>query len=164
MGRYLYGDLVPAVQKSSQPGGVIGAFSWVIAVSGVVFSQADRLILGVSLGASETILGHGTINGRVAADVGSTIQAQDGNLTLGDANSTTGFVTHGEILTNANTVTLNDANQAVLGSLTLLGSGTTSGTLIAANGAVVDFGGNVVGFGTLSMMEVGSDDVTSVAL
>jgi O-antigen/teichoic acid export membrane protein len=29
-----------------------GAFSWVIAVSGVVFTQADRLILGVSLGAA----------------------------------------------------------------------------------------------------------------
>ena len=29
-----------------------GTFSWMLAVSGVVFSQADRLILGVSLGAS----------------------------------------------------------------------------------------------------------------
>jgi O-antigen/teichoic acid export membrane protein len=29
-----------------------GAFSWVIAVTGVVFTQADRLILGVSLGAA----------------------------------------------------------------------------------------------------------------
>jgi len=29
-----------------------GAFSWLQAVSGVIFSQADRLILGVSLGAS----------------------------------------------------------------------------------------------------------------
>src|SRR6202012_1404671 len=29
-----------------------GAFSWVIAVSGVIFTQADRLILGVSLGAA----------------------------------------------------------------------------------------------------------------
>ena len=30
----------------------IGAFSWLLAVSGVVFTQADRLLLGVSLGAT----------------------------------------------------------------------------------------------------------------
>ena len=30
----------------------VGAFSWLLAVSGVVFTQADRLLLGVSLGAT----------------------------------------------------------------------------------------------------------------
>jgi hypothetical protein len=56
----------------------------------------------------------------------------------------------GVLRTGTNTVTMLDANQVVLGSLTTLGSGITPRTLAAANGIVADFGDNVTGVGLLS--------------
>lgn len=70
-------------------------------------------------------------------------------MTLGDATSVVGFHTAGEIHTGANGIVLNDANQAQLGSLTHLGGNGQAGTLIATRGAVVDFGENLTGFGTV---------------
>ena len=58
----------------------------------------------------------------------------------------------GILNTGANTVELQDANQAVLGSLTTLGSGSVAGVLRAVNGLLVDFGNNVTGFGSLDSM------------
>jgi hypothetical protein len=46
-------------------------------------------------------------------------------------------------------VTLLDANQAVLGSFTSLGDASTAGAIYAANGVLIDFGNNLVGFGLL---------------
>jgi hypothetical protein len=102
----------------------------------------------VTLAIGRTLRGFGVVNARIAAELGSTIQAT-GGLTLGDPNSTTGFATRGELRVGGNTVTLLDANQAVLGSVTRLGIPGSPGTLVAANGAVVDFGNNVLGFGTI---------------
>jgi hypothetical protein len=104
---------------------------------------------GVALDAGDNFQGAGTIGARIAQRVGATIQAT-GNLTLGNASAVDGYVGEGVLQTGANTVTLLDSNQAVLGSLTTLGSGATGGTLAAANGAVIDFGDNVTGVGLVS--------------
>lgn len=112
---------------------------------------------GVALGNGDTLHGWGTVNARVAADIGSLINATDsldttGPLTLGDSSSPAGFVTRGELRVGPyGAVTLLDANQAVLGSLTTLGfTGNNAGFLNAANGILVDFGNNIVGFGTIN--------------
>ncbi len=103
----------------------------------------------IALGSGELLTGSGTIAGRVSADLGSIITTQ-GTLSLGLATSTSGFNTRGDLNVGANTVTLLDANEAVLGTETVLGSGLTAGTLVSTNGFLVDFGNNVSGFGTLS--------------
>jgi hypothetical protein len=91
----------------------------------------------------------GVVAGKIAAGYGSTINAT-GNLSLGDSTSPAGFTSDGELYTGANTVTLHSMNQAVLGSLTQVGAGGNSGTLVAANGIVLDYGNNLVGQGTVS--------------
>ena len=103
---------------------------------------------GVAIPVGNSVLAFGTINGRLAAQSGSTVDAT-GNLSLGDATSPAGFFSDGELLVRNHTVTIHDANQAVLGSLTTLGEGVNPGTLVAANGAVIEFGKNLTGYGTV---------------
>ena len=88
---------------------------------------------------------------RITGAAGSTITAT-GNLTLGNAAAVNGFGTQGTLQVGANSVTLLDANDVVFDSLALatLGSAGSPGTLTAANGLTLDFGGNVTGFGTVS--------------
>jgi T5SS/PEP-CTERM-associated repeat protein/autotransporter-associated beta strand protein len=88
---------------------------------------------------------------RITGAAGSTITAT-GNLTLGDAAAVNGFGTQGTLQVGANGVTLLDANDVVFDSLALatLGAGGSPGTLNAANGLTLDFGGNVTGFGAVS--------------
>jgi autotransporter-associated beta strand protein len=106
---------------------------------------------GISLGAGSNLVGSGTVGARIAAYIGSAIHADGGDLILGNAASSIGFASDGELYTNENRVTLNDSNQAVLGSLTQLGAGAgSSGRLIADNGLLVDFGRNLIGQGTVS--------------
>ncbi|HMC11767.1 MAG TPA: dockerin type I domain-containing protein, partial [Pirellulaceae bacterium] len=104
---------------------------------------------GVTLTAGQTIHGKGMITGKVAADVGSTIEAT-GPLSMGDAASPDGFFSRGELRVLGNIVGLLDSNQAVLGSITRLGNAGVAGTLNAAHGLVLDFGNNIVGFGTVN--------------
>jgi len=85
---------------------------------------------GVALGTGDNLVGSGTVNAKIAAGIGSTIRAT-GDLSLGDANARDGFFSDGSLLTGAHTVTVNDRNVAVLGSLTKLGDGTDGGTLTA---------------------------------
>ncbi|TWT93960.1 PKD domain-containing protein [Stieleria varia] len=125
----------------------------------------------LALGSGDSLTGSGTINARIAGEAGSLINAT-GNLTLGNAAADDGFITDGELRTRENTVTLLDANQAVLGSLTKLGNGANPGTIVASNGLLVDFGHNVTGHGTLNTpndiallsMVNGSVNGTSAAL
>ena len=100
---------------------------------------------GIVLGAGDILDGRGTINGKVAAAVGSTIsESAGGTLTLGDANAFDGFVSAGTLITQAGTIELLDRNQATLGALTsLIGDA----QLVAANGLVLDFGSALTGFG-----------------
>ncbi len=102
---------------------------------------------GLLLGSGDNLTGTGTVAAPVAADFGSMIIAQNGPLDLGDSTAIDGFFSDGILETGGNTVTIHDANQAVLGSVTVLGMGFGSGVLVAANGAVVEFGKNVIGFG-----------------
>ena len=89
------------------------------------------------------------VSGRVAAAIGSRVEASGGRLTLGDAASYSGIYSGGELYTNANEVELLDRNLAVLGSLTQLGDGSAGGTLRAANGMLLEQGKNLVGRGTV---------------
>ena len=103
----------------------------------------------VSLAVAESLVGSGTVQAPLAAAVG-TFMLADGNLMLGDTNSFAGFFSDGELHVNDHTVTLLDANEAVLGSLTVLGNGGVSGTLTAANGFLLEEGKNLVGQGTVN--------------
>lgn len=94
-------------------------------------------------------MGNGIVFGPVAGDIGSSITAT-GSLSLGLGSSTIGFMTRGELVVGSANVSLLDSNQAVLGALTSLGQSATPGTLNAANGALIDFGNNLVGYGTLN--------------
>jgi T5SS/PEP-CTERM-associated repeat protein len=87
---------------------------------------------------------------RVVGAAGSTIAAT-GNLSLGSSLSVAGFGTQGQLVVGSNNVSLLDANAAVLDSLsmTTIGAGSNPGTLTADNGLVVDFGANVIGFGSV---------------
>ena len=99
---------------------------------------------GVVVGESETIRGAGTIDAPVAAGLGSLIDAT-GELVLGDAAAADGFFSDGELAIGAHAVTLLDANQAVLGSLTRIDGGTCN----APNGSLLEFGKNLAGRGTV---------------
>ena len=103
----------------------------------------------IALGTGETILGSGLLDGRLFSAGGSIISAT-GGLTIGDASAFDGFFSDGVLQTNTHTVMFLDANEAVLGSLTVLGSGSTSGTLTAANGFLLEQGKNLTGQGTVN--------------
>jgi T5SS/PEP-CTERM-associated repeat protein len=90
--------------------------------------------------------------GPVVALAGSMIDATGGNLALGDATKVNGFYGNGTLQVGQRTVTLNDANDAVFDSAALvtLGDASNAGSLSAANGLTLDFGGNITGFGAAS--------------
>ncbi|MBA3484784.1 MAG: hypothetical protein H0T51_23535 [Pirellulales bacterium] len=92
----------------------------------------------------------GAATTRITAAAGSIITAT-GALTLGDAALPNGFYSNGDIAVGANVVTLADANDAVLdsGAMMTIGAGGIPGTLAAANGLTLDFGGNVIGHGAI---------------
>ena len=103
---------------------------------------------GVALGVGQSLVGQGTVNGKLTAQAGSTIYAT-GDFAIGSATNVAGYYSDGELYTNAHTVTLNDMNEAVLGTLTQVGDGLNPGTLTAANGSLLGFGRDLVGQGTI---------------
>lgn len=96
--------------------------------------------------------GSGAIGGAVLALAGSTIDVAGGDLTIGDITAVNGFGSAGTMHVGGNTVSLLDANDSVFDSLALVTLGDTGspGTLDAANGLTLDFGGNVTGYGTIA--------------
>jgi autotransporter-associated beta strand protein len=104
---------------------------------------------GYAIPLGAVLQGMGGVTGRVASANGSTILAS-GNLTIGDAAHVAGVNLDGELYTDQFTVSLSDANQAVLGALTHLGDGTNNGTLNAPNGLIVNFGRNIAGRGQIN--------------
>lgn len=106
---------------------------------------------GYAIPLGAVLQGDGAVTGRVASANGSSIYAT-GTLTIGSTTHVAGVNLDGELYTGANTVQLDDANQAVLGSLTDLGDSTYTnpGALNAANGLVLNFGRNITGFGTIT--------------
>ena len=105
---------------------------------------------GVALGEGDNLIGFGTVSAKIAAGFGSIIDANGGDLALGDPTALDGFFSDGELETANHTVTLHDANRAVLGSLTVFGDGSGPGTLTAANGLLLEFGKNIVGYGVVN--------------
>lgn len=104
---------------------------------------------GIALPTGNSISGNGSVHARIAAQIGSTIQA-DGDLSIGDSASPVGFLTDGDLVLNANTVTIEDSNEADLGAITWLGSAAAPGTLAASNGLVLEGSDNVQGFGVIN--------------
>ena len=111
---------------------------------------------GIYVGGACSIVGSGTINGKLSAGYGSTISAA-GNLNLGDPTKTNGFFSDGELYTNGYTVTVSSSNAAgninavVLGSLTNIEGGrlnapsgialTTGKSVTSASGGTVSISG-----------------------
>jgi hypothetical protein len=92
------------------------------------------------------------VKGAIVALAGSTTDATAADLTLGDASKVNGFYSAGTLRVGQRTVTLSDANDAVLdaAALVTLGSGANPGTLSAVGGLTLNFGGNITGFGTVN--------------
>lgn len=109
--------------------------------NGTLMSQS-----GIYLGGGKLLRGSGHVSAGVQAAIGSTIFAE-GALTLGDASALNGFFSDGQLYVEHHTVTINDRNEAVLGALTTIGSSIGDGTLIAANGLLVEFGKALSGHG-----------------
>jgi hypothetical protein len=111
---------------------------------------------GIALPVGAALDGTGTVAAKIAAGFGSRIEAT-GNLQLG-ANAANGFYSDGELYTGSNSVTINDSNEAVLGSFTQLGDGAIEGSLLAGMAVpgeakvrfLLEEGKNLVGRGSIS--------------
>jgi T5SS/PEP-CTERM-associated repeat protein len=114
---------------------------------------------GIALDPGDVISGSGTIIAEVAAAAGSIINV-DGNLILGDSTAFDGFVSDGRLDVNNFSATLRDANEAILPSLVTLGASGVPGTLRTDNGAVLEFGKAMTGYGTVGLNTIGLDDPT----
>jgi hypothetical protein len=105
-------------------------------------------------GSSLQALAPSTVStGTLLASTATTIDATGSDMTLGNASAVNGFASAGTTNVGNNTITLLDANDAVFDSLSLvtLGDGLGgAGTLAAANGLTLNFGGNIAGFGTVN--------------
>jgi hypothetical protein len=103
---------------------------------------------GVAIPSAAGLLASGSINASIAAQAGSVIEAA-GDLVLGDLTTPDGYFSDGRLHVSKYTVTIKDANDAVLGSLATLGDSGTPGALVATNGVTLEFGKNITGFGTV---------------
>jgi hypothetical protein len=138
--------------------GAIHAGQWTMTLKSRGFATLGKLTTldggtvnaanGLSLGIGANLVGVGHVNGKIAAGIGSTIYA-GGNLAIGDGASYAGFYSDGELYAENHTVTINDRNAAVLGSLTQIGNASGPGSLAAPNGLVLNQGRNLVGYGTI---------------
>ncbi len=140
------------------PGGTFHVISTGMANLGPLATLQDTEIQapnGITLLGTSSIVGDGQIQGRIAAGMGSRIEASSGDLELG-ALVVDGYSSDGDLHTGANTVTINDANEAVLGSLTTLGDGTDKGRLVAGN-ATPDLGTDNAGLPDDFLLEDGKN-------
>lgn len=103
---------------------------------------------GVVLDAGRVINGSGEVDTRIAALAGSSIVAT-GTLALGKHDAFDGFFSDGALQVGNHEVTINDRDEAVLGSFTELGNSSGAGTLIATNGLLVEFGKTIAGHGVV---------------
>ncbi len=124
---------------------------------------------GLTQQSGSVLTGFGVVEGKIAGALGSQIIADGGNLTLGDHLSVVGFVSQGELYTQEYSVTIHDANQAQLGNLTEVGriespTGEVAGSLIIDNGAIIDFGDNLIGYGTVDSINDVSKSIVNNGL
>lgn len=104
---------------------------------------------GIAISDGAVLTGSGTVTGSVVGSAGSSIIAT-GNLSLGDSRTFDGYSVSGTLDVGNHSVTIRDKNVADLGLITKIGTQSSAGTLIVPQGAVIDFGENVVGFGVIS--------------
>ncbi|MEL6107425.1 MAG: VCBS domain-containing protein [Planctomycetota bacterium] len=102
----------------------------------------------LTLGNADVLTGFGTVDGAFQGQVGSRVAAT-GDLVIGDSASTIGFQSAGEVHVGNHMLTLLDARQAVLGSLTSLGDASGPGTLITPGGLLLPGGNNIIGYGAV---------------
>jgi T5SS/PEP-CTERM-associated repeat protein len=122
-----------------EPGGHLSVVGADVSFGNLVLASGGRLTYQA-----------GAINsGAVQAAAGSVLDLQ-ANVALGDAGALNGVFVEGTLSVHDNTVTLLDANDAVFdsGALVTIGNA-AAGTLAAANGITLDFGGNFTGFGAI---------------
>ena len=108
-------------------------------------------------GAFRYVSGSFSANGPFQAATGSIVDVAGGSLAIGDPLAVNGVYIGGTLVVHDNTVTLEDANDTVFdsGAVVTLGDGAGSaGTLAATNGLTLDFGGNMMGFGTVDTPDV----------
>lgn len=120
---------------------------------------ADR----ISLENGESLSGFGTVATQFSGELGSTVTAS-GPLSIGNATSTAGFATLGNVSVGANTLRLLDADQALLGPRTTLGTTTvtiTAGVMDAPNGLSIPPLATVTGFGTIKSTNSPAKPVTN---
>jgi T5SS/PEP-CTERM-associated repeat protein len=106
----------------------------------------------MSPGSRITATQSSVVGGPVIVPAGAIVDATGGDLILGNVSKVDGVYCNGKLQVGTHTLTLADANDAVLDSAALatLGSGVNPGTLTSNNGLTLDFGGNITGFGTVS--------------
>lgn len=109
---------------------------------------------GAALHGPTDVPGVATLNARTRLMDGATLTLTDGDLTVGDPASTSGFEAqdHSSIVVGANTLTLHDQNRATVDDVTIAG-----GRIIAPNGLeIVTQGtnGTLTGFGTITTREL----------
>jgi hypothetical protein len=133
--------------------GMSVAGSAIVDVGGHLSIEGATLSLGgliVASGGRVTYQSGSFETGPLQGAIGSVLDIR-ANVSLGDPGAVNGFGTAGTVHVQDNVVTLQDANDAVFDSMTLvtLGNGGNSGSVAAANGLTLDFGGNITGLGTV---------------
>jgi T5SS/PEP-CTERM-associated repeat protein len=111
---------------------------------------------GMLLGEEDELSGFGSVNGRIAGGLGSTIMARGGILSLGEPTSFLGFVHQGVLDVAGEAVTLRSAGFAQLGALTTIGGGsldTTDG--VTTGGLALGAGDVLTGHGTVTSKVAG---------
>ncbi len=99
---------------------------------------------GIRLRSGHTMTANGIVDGALETEVGSTVTT-NGTLELGDASHAQGALLNGTLEVGHHQVTLLDATQASLGSVTTI----DGGTLSAANGILLGDGESLTGVGTI---------------
>jgi hypothetical protein len=128
------------------PGGVS------LTVEGNAVSGGTLQLLGGTLTGGMRSSSHPTLAMNIQAGTGSTIHVDSPIMIVGKSSSVSGFYTNGTVNVGANMLNILDANDAVFdsGALLNLGDNVSPGTINSANGLTLDFGGNIVGFGTVN--------------
>ena len=112
---------------------------------------------GTLLAAGAQLNGNGSVDAAVVGQAGSSITAQGGDLTVGDASSAFGFAFDGALATGANTVTLRSAGLAGLGAATTM----NGGRLDSNNGIQLAAGRTLTGDGTVDGQFINQGTVTA---
>ena len=127
----------------------INSASYALLGSYTSFTNKITAQNGIALAVGSVVQASGTLLAKTSAAHGSLIDLT-GNLTVGDENAYDGFFSDGQINIGQHRLILKDKNQAVLGSLTNIGSSGIDGILQADNGIILEYGKNITGQGVIN--------------